>query len=80
MEKDTRERGQDMTDKEFIQMIAGERLAMLFKETVPPEEEELMDKAEQVLQELEEEKRRQVEEYINYLIGSEAEAQERAYR
>jgi len=69
-----------MTDKEFIQMMIAERIAMLLRKRAASEETEVLDRAERVIQEMEEKERGQIEEYINCLISSEAEAQEQAYK
>lgn len=69
-----------MTDEEFIQMIVSERLAMLLNKKADPEEAEALDRAEGILKGLGEYERETVEGYINYLISSEAQAQEQAYR
>ncbi len=68
-----------MTNREFVQMMVSERIHMLLGRKMTPKESRILDSGEEVFRELNEEQRGKVEEYMNQMVGIEADAEEKAY-
>lgn len=68
-----------MSEKELIDMVISERISWLLKQSERPEDEEVPDPEEELLQGLGEEKRAQMEGYINQLVDVEAQNERYSY-
>lgn len=68
-----------MNEKEFIDMVIEERIGQLLQKERDGGEDAVEDKAEEILQELEEGKRMQLEEYMNRLIDMAAQHERYLY-
>lgn len=69
-----------MTDEEFIDMMVMERIQMILRRKPDQEQQEVLDAGEQVIWELDEEKRKKVEAYLDILFCQGAEDEEKLYR
>lgn len=68
-----------MTDKEFMEFVVDERIAMLLQRDKEKWETEMMDGADEFLKDVDEEIRLQMETYINLLINQMAVSEMKLY-
>ena len=66
-----------MTAAELIEMIPGERIAAILSQT--RSEKDVMEKGERVLNELPEEQRSVIKDYLDHFIEQEGKNNEQAY-
>ena len=66
-----------MTVAELIEMILGERIAAILSQT--SSERDVLEKGEMVLNELPEEQRSVLKDYLDHFIEQEGKSNERAY-
>lgn len=69
-----------MTDEEFINMIVTERIKMVLLRKSDLENAAVADSAELVIKELDEEKRKKLEDYLNLMLYQRAEDEMKLYR
>ena len=69
-----------MTGEEFINMIVTERIKMVLLRKSDLENAAVADSAELVIKELDEEKRKKLEDYLNLMLYQRAEDEMKLYR
>lgn len=68
-----------MTDKEFIEFVVDERIAMLLQKDKEQQETEMMDEVDELLKNVDEETRLQMETHINLLVNQMAVSEMKLY-
>lgn len=68
-----------MTDKEFMEFMVDERIAMLLQKDREKRETDMMDESDEFLKDVDEETRLQVETCINLLINQMAVSEMKLY-
>ena len=69
-----------MTEEEFINMIVTERIKMVLLRKSDLENAAVLDSAELVIKELDEEKRKKLEDYLDLMLYQRAEDEMKLYR
>lgn len=68
-----------MTNEEYLDMVIGERLTQLLLRKPDIKEKEVLDAGEKIINQLEEDKRSRLKEYMNLMFDRQAEDERKSY-